>query len=279
MSAATLNPLTIPTSDGRTLSALHAGEGPAVVVFEAGLGMSAPSWGPVLRLLAPHCQVLAYNRAGIGESIPDREPRTLQRLADDLATVARHIPHGQLILVGHSWGGPILRTVAATGQLSDTVRGIVLVDPSDEHLLGEYHPITLNLQRRLMPMLARFGLLRRMTARLVDELPASDREQTLAACCSVSAAKEASAELAQFLPGMQGLHAEPLPVPSVLLTGTQPDHGEPAAMRERINAAHRETAEALGAQLILAEQSGHRIPCTQPELIAQVVRDLLEKQD
>src|SRR3546814_15383905 len=38
------------------------------IVLEAGGGSILPAWGPLEQALAPHAQVLSYERAGIGES-------------------------------------------------------------------------------------------------------------------------------------------------------------------------------------------------------------------
>src|SRR5690625_2269342 len=103
----------VPTADGRHLHVVVAGTGTDLVVLEAGLGAGALSWGPVLELLAPHCRVVAYDRAGYGRSDPDLRPRDLSRLADDLITVVGAVDHARLVLAGHSWGGPVVRLAAA----------------------------------------------------------------------------------------------------------------------------------------------------------------------
>ncbi|HIY23989.1 MAG TPA: alpha/beta hydrolase [Candidatus Brachybacterium merdigallinarum] len=120
---------------GRRLRTMTAGGGDDLVVLEAGLGASGLYWGPVHRELAQHVRVVAYERAGYGASAPARgTPRDLPHLAADLARVIQAHPHRRLVLVGHSWGGPIVRTYAAEHRGGEsTLAGMVLVDPSDEH--------------------------------------------------------------------------------------------------------------------------------------------------
>lgn len=55
----------------------------------------------------------ARRAAGYGASDPDLRPRDLARLADDLVGLCESFPHERLILIGHSWGGPVARMAAA----------------------------------------------------------------------------------------------------------------------------------------------------------------------
>ncbi|MCS3842292.1 alpha/beta fold hydrolase [Microbacterium sp. AK031] len=103
----------LTTPGGRRLRTMVRGSGDDLVVLEAGLGMSGLYWGPVHELISAGSRVVAYERAGYGGSDADTDPRTLERLADDLGIVVDAVPHRRLVLIGHSWGGPIVRTAAA----------------------------------------------------------------------------------------------------------------------------------------------------------------------
>src|SRR5690625_6597818 len=83
----------VATTDGRQLRAVVAGTGTDLVVLETGLGAAALTWGPVMEHLAPHCRVVAYDRAGYGRSDPGPGPRDLSRLADDLLAVVGAVDH------------------------------------------------------------------------------------------------------------------------------------------------------------------------------------------
>jgi pimeloyl-ACP methyl ester carboxylesterase len=111
------------------------GAGPTVV-FEPGLGSTRAIWGLVQPQVAEHAPTLVYDRAGYGASPEDPAPRTLARLADDLVTLIA----GPVVLVGHSYGGPIVQAAAA--RAPQHVRGVVLVDPTptdDPAMQGLWH--------------------------------------------------------------------------------------------------------------------------------------------
>lgn len=163
----------IQTTDGRQLHYMEQGTGKITVVFESGMGMSRSSWGLVQPLVTEHTRAVVYDRAGLGRSEPDRTPRTLNRIANDLTFLLKQLGAGPFILVGHSWGGPIVRSVAAMNPA--LIRWLVLVDQTDEHC-GLYfkessvqHFARMN---KLLPLLARTGLYRLMGSKPGKVLPA-----------------------------------------------------------------------------------------------------------
>ncbi|MBV2156281.1 alpha/beta fold hydrolase [Kitasatospora sp. SUK 42] len=117
---------------GRALRWLEAGHGGvAPVVLIAGSGSSGLTWAPVLPELARHGRVVAYDRAGLGASEPDRAPGpTLDGQLADLAALVRHLGAGPAVLVGHSWGGLLAQLLA--WKRPELVAGLVLVDPTHE---------------------------------------------------------------------------------------------------------------------------------------------------
>lgn len=271
----------IRVSDDRCLAYYCMGQGPTVVVCEAGLGMSGQYWVPTMRKLASSCRVVAYDRAGIGASDPDTQPRDLARLAADLRHLIGALECEEIVLVGHSWGGPIARTYAAKYACEQpTLRGLVLVDPTDEHLLPSFRPVSLALQRATLVPMAKVGLLKKVYASIVSGLPPQVANATLEATTSAKAARESVAELKHLRSGLLGLSAsENVPaVATTIITGAATMAGESKAMRKKIQVAHRAAAAALpGSKLVVAEKSGHNIPIVEPEVVAQVVREHLAK--
>src|SRR5262249_29469736 len=82
-------------------------------------------------------RALIYDRAGLGQSDPAPRPRTIQDAVSDLQTLLHtaQVP-GPYLLVGHSFGGLIVRLYAH--QYPQEVLGLVLLDvPHPEQCLRE----------------------------------------------------------------------------------------------------------------------------------------------
>lgn len=274
MSDAKIVPKRIATDNGRELSLLTGGTGITLVVFESGLGVPAAYWLPVMRLLVPTHRVVAYDRAGYGGSDLDAEPRTLTRLAQDLVRVVVSQDAESVILVGHSWGGPIVFEASAAVAQKTKLVGLVAVDPSDPHFADAFKPWALKLQGAIVVGAARLGAMKFLAKPLVREMPEADIEEVIRAVSSVTAAKAQRAELQQFLTGLRQTPLQLPDVPIQIISGTKSNVGESLTSRLKINAAHRKTAEEVGGVFLAAQKSGHRVPCTEPELIAKVVTEL-----
>ena len=265
----------VTTGDGRRLRAMAGGDGDDLVVLEAGLGVSGLYWGPVHEALRRHVRVVAYDRAGFGASDPDTRPRDLTRLADDLEAVIRAHPHHRLVLVGHSWGGPIVRTVAARliGR-GHPLAGVVLVDQSDENdpaYFTRFHRAAHAWQAALLVPLARTGLLGPLARVSLTGLDVLLRRAVVEASSSVSAARAAVAELEHVTSGLRRLKEEPARLGGVPVTVISGQRATPVDRRIRrgLVRAHRTTtAQHDGGRFVPAERSAHLIPLTEPGLIA-----------
>ncbi|PPF53303.1 alpha/beta hydrolase [Clavibacter michiganensis] len=277
--------VTVATADGRRLRAMVAGDGDDLVVLEAGLGGSGLTWGPVHGILARTHRVVAYDRAGLGGSDPDPAPRDLDRLADDLEAVVAAFPHRRLVLVGHSWGGPIVR-VAAARRIARGLptAGVVLVDPSDERARAYASVgtrIGFGAQAALLVPLARVGLLRRLHRIALAGLPDPLLAVAADAAGSTRAARATAAEQRYLLPGLAGIPA--LLVPAAALPGVPVRVISGAAsspltrgQRRDLVRAHRASAAAYeqGAW-IPAPRSEHMVPITDPDVVATAIAALV----
>ncbi len=123
---------------------LHCtGRGSPVVVLEAGGGGDHRVWDAVQPELARTTRVCSYDRAGLAlsDAAPKRATAT-QKANDlhDLLSVAD--VRGPYVLVGHSYGGMLVRVYA--DRYPDDIAGVVLLDSSHpdqiERLLAALPP-------------------------------------------------------------------------------------------------------------------------------------------
>jgi pimeloyl-ACP methyl ester carboxylesterase len=271
----------IPTRDGRRLRAMVAGpDSDTLVVLEAGLGVSGLYWQPVHRLLSERFRVVAYDRAGMGDSDPTGLPRTLINLADDLDAVIEAFPHRRVILVGHSWGGPIVR-VAAARRLAAGYRdiaGLVLADQSDENDVQFFHPGTrLHFAAVAAGLSALAPLARIVPVRLALRRRSPMRQAMVEAIATRKSLRAYAAEIRTVISELEWLRDQPLELGSLpirVLSGQLTRRGD-ETNRANLLSGHRITvANYDGAVYVPAQASGHMIPLTEPGLIADQVSEL-----
>ncbi len=117
----------VPALEGRRLYLDCRGSGSPTVVFEAGMGSDARSWGSVFPALARTTRACAYSRANRWGS-DARGTHTLAQAAADLrAALAAAGEQPPFVLVGHSLGDVYVRVFA--GAHPAEVVGLALVDP------------------------------------------------------------------------------------------------------------------------------------------------------
>jgi pimeloyl-ACP methyl ester carboxylesterase len=273
---------TARTHDGRALHLERHGDGAPVVVFESGMGASRSMWGAVVPLVAARTSAVVYDRSGLGRSEVDDAPRTLARLADDLGAVLDHIGPGPFVLVGHSWGGPIARVAAAA--VPARIAGLVLVDQTDERCELFFSTAArrqASWSMRTMPVLARTGLLRLPVRKLAAHLPDEAARAMRAEDATGPALRTMGAELRQSLADLARLRDAPptLPdVPVTFITGTKASRLE-ARRRAALLAAHRAHAGSLPrGRHVTADRSSHYVPFTEPELVADEVLRIVERE-
>jgi pimeloyl-ACP methyl ester carboxylesterase len=271
--------LLLHTRDGRELMAVRAGSGTPTVVFEAGMGASHRMWGGVLPGVAEITDTVAYDRSGLGRSPADPAPRTLQRLADDLVDVLGQLGEGPFVLVGHSWGGPIVRSAAAA--LPHRIAGLVLVDPTDEGarvFFGDGNARVTRWMLRLSPALARLGVYRLVTRRLAKGLPEAAGKAFRAEDGRRAAVRTHRAELAPSIEDLRRLRSDPVDVPEVPLTVISAARSSKLELGRRgeLVTAHRVRARAANGRHVMAEQSRHMIPFTEPGLVIDEIARVVQ---
>ncbi len=98
--------------------------------FEAGGGATMKSWGAIPADVAKDAPVVAYARAGDGGSEPDGALPTPRRVAERLHRLLSQLEvRPPYVLVGASWGGPLIRMFAAL--YPSEIADLVYLDPTD----------------------------------------------------------------------------------------------------------------------------------------------------
>jgi pimeloyl-ACP methyl ester carboxylesterase len=125
---------------GRRLALTCSGEGTPTVVLETGLGAESSEWGAVQRDIAQITRVCRYDRARRGASDIAPSPRTALDMVGDLHTLLRVAGiAGPFVLVGHSFGGMLMRLFAH--HFADEVSGVVLVDAMHQDQFDIFGPL------------------------------------------------------------------------------------------------------------------------------------------
>lgn len=284
----------VRTRDGRTLvverrlvdSVDRRGSGDSVsgrvgpkVVFEAGMGASRHTWGAVAPIVAREAETVTYDRSGLGDSPVDDHPRNLARLASDLVDVVDSLGDGPLALVGHSWGGPVIRRAAE--QRPNRIVGLVLVDVTEETcdlFFGKGAERQTKFAMALTPAIGRLGLLRLASRRFARSLPEPSASGMRSVDGTAAAARTQQAELRDHIVDLQGLLDRPPVLPEVPVTYISGGHTTwvERSRRPELIAAHRRAAEAsaLGRHVI-APASSHYVPLTDAALVAAEIERIV----
>lgn len=269
---------------GRTLRWVECGTGTPTVVLIAGRNDTALSWGPVLAALAGRAHVVAYDRAGLGDSDPDPKTPSAERTVADLSRLVNVVSAGPCLVAGHSYGGLLALVFAACYPAS--VAGLVLVDPALPRLL-DWMPQparrVLGAATRVRPVVRYATGRLRSTARRTAASMAGAFSEDARVRDLVVRAYLASADwphvLASYREG-QGIAASESAIrralaapfkpglPMVVLSATE---GRPVRLRRRWTALQAELAAGRGARHVVAVGSGHAVPLDCPALVAQAI--------
>jgi pimeloyl-ACP methyl ester carboxylesterase len=234
------------------------GEGPTILL-EAGGGMDSTEWNALAPRLAKEtgATVIAYDRAGFGKS---DLPETKCDLREDTAALWRGLRtlglDQDLILVGHSYGGFLIRFEAA--EHPDAVKGMVFVDPFTFEFVDT------------------FGIEYCNNHPMMGKLPFdTSRPETLTKLqrALVRMVGAPGSNLAEKIAIMRkAVIPEGIPV-RVITAGVAflPKPEEQKAWRE---SHERLTASIKGAIMVVAEKSGHMIPFSEPDLIVSLVSEV-----
>ena len=115
--------------DGRRLALLECGAHPggetATLLLLHGLGGCARHWLQVLPALGERSRVVALDLPGFGRSQPIAGTVSLERIVDVLAAAVSTLGLGPVVVVGHSFSGPVAIRFAAAHP--DAAAGVALI--------------------------------------------------------------------------------------------------------------------------------------------------------
>ncbi|BEI80313.1 hypothetical protein CcaverHIS002_0108420 [Cutaneotrichosporon cavernicola] len=273
-----LDTATLVTIAGRQLETFSLGDGPDLVLFESGGASAGAVWGRVVQSLATDARIVLYNRAGYGRSWAAWDKRTLANLVDDLLHLLETMEYRRLVLVGHSWGGPVIRSVAA--NLGEKCTGLVLVDATEEGNKEYFGGMEKAFYRNSWMFLpkALWGSLATEKEQQLKSIPEPYRSQAVRDSSSIKAAWTAGYEIANIVPGLRELVASPATLAETTavtcISGQIPQN----KMRTEQNAAHQRRAHLAGqrGKYVPAHKSGHAVHHTEPQLIADEIAAILE---
>jgi pimeloyl-ACP methyl ester carboxylesterase len=271
--------------DGRRLRTVVAGEGPGpLVVFEAGMSAPAASWVHTQREVSMRARTLSYDRAGYGGSDPDPHDRTLERIVEDLTALLDLLGEtSPVVLVGHSWGGPIVRLFA--DEHPERVAGLVFVDATVAQSMPERNARLAATSFRVMSLLARLGgkrLILRVslphgTSPEISEGDVGIMTRDYACVSAMRAGGREAAQIIPALPTLRRLQAAGTPeVPTVCLQGGRIDRGM-AKLRPLLNQTAAELMSAVpNGRVVIVEQAGHLIPQECPSAVREAILDVVD---
>jgi pimeloyl-ACP methyl ester carboxylesterase len=290
---------------GCRLHLIESGQGDGTpVIFESGISATCLNWTQVRVQVEGFASACTYDRAWLGWSDRANSPRTTSNVVDELHRLldAAGIPRPR-ILVGHSFGGMLVRAYAA--KYPEEVAGLVLVDPLSP---GEWlnippaHARMLALGVKLArrgALLARLGVVRlglallmtgsrrlpqwiaklssgrgeSVISRLVGEvskMPPETWPMVRAHWCQPKSFQG----LGNYFESLPASAAEadgivePTGLPVIVLSA---DNSTPEQLKERDAIARRSPR----GKHIIASKSGHWIQLDEPELVVQAIREML----
>ena len=225
------------------------------IICVAGVGGSLHSFDPIHKGLCARGTALRYSRAGHDASTYSLRPKNFVAIVDELEAVigAAGVPDG-FVLLGHSFGGLIIRAFAA--RHPDRVAGLLSIDPTFEDYLEVLEPLVPNARQ-----------LERASFEGSEERAFVDEYEALF---------EVWGSPARWLEWF----SYPASVPHVVLTstriGSNPMRGSAAVMQARLEAQARTIARSSVAIQITTSRSGHGIHHQEPDLPLQALDRLLQ---
>ena len=246
--------------------------GQPVIVFESGGSAPLETWDPIFTAIAAHAPAVAYDRSGTGQSewdsLPPTPERIVARLQRLLTSLGATPPY---VLVGHSWGGALIRYFA--GANPNSVVGMVYIDPTD---LSQEPAEEIALFESIGGSATDREAFFKMMEQAMSKAPPAMRA-------------EGDVTLALFRQDVAGRKLPAVPdVPTtVILAGrvaVMPQAGIAFDTKRYAEISQQRRVERLrawarrGGEFIVAANARHNVHADDPDLVITAIRRLLESR-
>lgn len=112
--------------DGVAIHYQTHGAGTPALVFVHGWSCDQSHWKEQVSYFSQRYKVVTIDLAGHGASGVNRDDWTMAAFGEDVTTVVAELDLDQVILIGHSMGGPVI--VEAAQRMPERIIGLVGVD-------------------------------------------------------------------------------------------------------------------------------------------------------
>ena len=242
-----------------------------VIVFESGAMNGLDIWEKVAGQAASLAPVVAYDRAGLGQSAWDDQTPTPRHVTDRLRRLLAEIgAPPPYVLVGWSWGGALARFFA--GYHPDAVAGLVYVDPGP--LITQSPADELAPFEAIGAGRAGYDAFWSVYAGLVRSASPAARAEF-----------DVYRQLMQREAPLRDLHPAPA-VPVVIVVAARPYPPLPglpydaqahfqADLRHRIRTLQEWALASPRGTLIMSNSTSHSVPREDPDLVMWAIRRVL----
>ena len=273
---------------GRTVNIYCTGEGSPIVVFASARTAPGYVWTPTQRGVSAFTRSCWYDRADLGWSDPGPDPAWADAAARDLHRLVQNARlEPPLVLVGHSFGGYIIRLYhhAYPGEVS----GMVFADAALEDagtIQGMPHrerpPIPRAVILGLSTVFGRLGMMRFLasdpgppptywTAEEWDILARLRRQRNISLADAKVGPGRASDDLVRSAGGLDDM-------PLIVLTQGDPSSPSSAGLgvfRGWVDLQRRFAERSRRGRQVLVANSGHGIPVEAPDAVIDAVREIV----